>query len=189
MKIKQSIAVILLFVVASASHATRLFLEAGIHAGGDEITAVDFFGNAESIKAGELVSGSVGLISELNESIELRTSIGVKLGFVAADNGDLDFTRVPVEAMFFTSNGKSVNFGAGLTYHINPKFNADDLFLASDVSFDDALGFVAEVDFKLGEKGYIGIKLTSIDYETKNSGFGTTTIDGNSVGIVIGISF
>jgi len=56
-----------------------------------------------------------------------------------------------------------------------------------DITFDDAVGFVVEVDFKLGEKGYMGLKGTSIDYDAQAPFAGT--IDGNSVGVVIGVRF
>ncbi|MDH5472682.1 MAG: hypothetical protein OEY87_10955 [Gammaproteobacteria bacterium] len=191
MKIVQSILAVSLLAIATASNAdNRFFAEAGIHFGGDNLVTVAFIGGgSESINAGELLSGSVGMISDISESLKLRASIGIKFDAISAVNGDISFTRFPLEGMLFTNNAEGFNFGAGITYHLAPELDASGPVLSGNVPFDDALGFVAEVDYLLSEKAYLGFKLTSIDYEIENAFPGTPAVDGNSFGIVIGVSF
>jgi hypothetical protein len=178
----------ILFFASSTSQAGGLFLEGGIHTGGDDLITVNFSGGgSESIEAGGLISLSAGWISDINEDMEVRTSAGIKFDSVDADNGDLDFTRYPVSLMLF-SKGEKVSAGIGATYHLGPKFESSGFTGNFTIDFDDALGFVAEIDFKLGEKAYLGLLATVIDYEVSNA-FGSATVDGNSVGLVIGLRF
>ena len=193
MEIKKFVSVLFLLLLSRSALAASLFLEGGLHFGGDTIATLVFVGGeTETIKAGELLSASIGLIGDVSDDLEARASIGIKMDIVFAQNGDADFTRLPLEFMLF-NKGESVSFGLGLSYHLGPKFSASGTFAGGNtyINFEDALGVVAEVDYMLGEerKGYLGIKATFIDYETENIGFGTATISGNSVGVVIGVRF
>ncbi|MDH5387513.1 MAG: hypothetical protein OEY06_03570 [Gammaproteobacteria bacterium] len=173
-----------LILTSLTTQASNLLLEAGLHFGGDELASVGFAGgSSESIEAGGLISLSAGLVSEIDEGLKLRTTIGIKFDSITASNGDLDFTRYPVSAMLF-KNGEVFNAGIGATYHLSPEFESTGFAGDFSVSFDNAFGFVAEVDYKLGEKAYVGLKATIIDYE-----IGSSKIDGNSFGVVIGTSF
>lgn len=179
----------LFIVVCGHSHAARLFIQGGLHFGGDKLVSATFVGGAtESVEAGGLISGSIGLISDINETVELRTSLGIKLDAVFADNGDITFSRFPVEVMLFTK-GDELRFGAGISYHLSPELEIDLPFSGNAiVAFDDAAGFVAQIEYRLGERGHLGLKATVIDYEISNS-VSSATVDGNSIGVVIGARF
>lgn len=178
----------LLVFTSTTIQASNLFMEGGLHFGGDELASVQFVGGpTESIDAGGLISGSIGLISDINDTVELRTSIGIKFDLITAENLDMNFTRFPLTAMLF-SIGEKVSFGLGATYHLNPTLDISGSLGSTDAEFDDAFGLVAEIDFKLGERGYIGLKATFIDYEL-NTAFGSSEVSGNSTGIVIGSRF
>lgn len=173
-----------LILASSTTQASNLLLEAGLHFGGDELASVGFTGgDSESIEAGGLISFAAGLVSEIDEGLELRTTIGIKFDSITASNGELDFTRYPISAMLF-KKGEVFNAGIGATYHLNPEFESSGFAGDFSASFDNAFGFVAEIDYKLGEKAYVGLKATIIDYE-----IGSSKVDGNSFGIVIGTSF
>jgi hypothetical protein len=186
--------VLFLLLLSRQTLAASVFIEGGLHFGGDTVGGTIVLDNGETvnIKAGELLTGSVGLIGDISENLEARGSIGIKLDGVFAENGDVAFIRIPLELMLFTK-GESVSFGVGFSYHLGSNYSASGTFTGGDldVDFDDALGAVAEVDFKFGSENqaYIGVKATSIDYETSNTSLGTTTFNGNSVGVVIGIRF
>jgi len=119
--------------------------------------------------------------------MELRSSIGIKMDGIFAENGELVFIRLPLEVMAF-STGDTLRFGAGLSYHLSPELKIDDPSLPSTtIDFDDALGFVAQLEHRLGERGHIGLKATFIDYEISGTGGGT--VSGDSIGIIIGARF
>jgi hypothetical protein len=193
MESNKFLSIAFLLLVSSPAQAASVFLEGGLHFGGDTIATLVFVdGSTETINAGELLSGSIGLIGDINEDMELRSSIGIKMDLIFASNGDADFTRFPLEFMLFTK-GESVSIGLGLSYHLDPTFTASGSFIGgtASINFDDALGLVAEADYMLGSENqaYLGIKATFIDYETTDFGFGTATISGNSLGVVIGVRF
>ena len=188
MKIILSIVSTILFLTAPTVQASNLLLEAGIHAGGDELVNVTFVGGMEqSMKAGGLISLSVGLISEIDETLELRTTLGYKFDSITMENGDLDFSRYPITAMLF-NKGEKFSMGIGTTYHLNPKFKSSGFAGNFTVDFDNAIGFIAEVDYKLNERAYVGIQLTTIDYEV-NTTLGSDKVNGNSFGVVTGARF
>lgn len=179
----------ILSIFAVSSKADGLFGEIGLHLGGDKIRDVGFIGGgSDSIRAGELLSIAGGVVMDVNEQLEARISAGLKFDLVTADNGDLDFTRIPLELLFFKKN-EQWNVGGGVTYHLNPELTGTGAASGAGEDYDDAFGFVLEADYILSTGAYLGIKLTFIEYETVDLGLGTTTYDGDSVGLVIGIKF
>lgn len=175
-----------LLTTPSFSQAEDFFVQGGLHFGGDTLATVTFTdGSSQSIEAGGMISFSGGLITEIAEGIDLRTSLGYKFDDITASNGGMDFSRIPVTAMVFTK-GELFNAGFGATYHLNPSFSATGV-LTGDITidYDDALGFVGELDFPLSNgRAYVALKATFIEYT-----IGPVKIDGNSVGILIGTTF
>lgn len=178
----------LLFLTNSTARASNLLLEAGLHIGGDKLATVNFLdGESQSMDAGGMISLAAGLKSEIVKGLELRTTIGIKFDNITASNGEVDFTRFPVNAML-VKKGEVFSIGIGATYHLNPEFKASGFTGGYTASYNNALGFIAEVDYALNEKAYLGLKATAIDYEI-NGIFTSTKINGNSIGVVIGVSF
>jgi len=59
---KQSFMFVLLLCVSCQAAAVGVFVEGGLHSGGDTIvTAVFTDGSTESIKAGDFISGAIGI--------------------------------------------------------------------------------------------------------------------------------
>jgi len=186
------IILLLLTLATSNAHAVRWTGEAGIHLGGDTLAnTVDRNGNDFKIKAGDLITLGIGPHFDLTDNTHIRTLIGWKVDSVQAlsdssiDSSSTDntkFSRFPLDVMYFYQT-RNWNFGGGLTYHMNPSLSGD---LINKVNYDNALGYALEVAFRLGEFFYLGGKYTIINYKEKNS---NAKVDGNSVGVVIGITF
>lgn len=167
------------------------YVHAGLDFGGDEMVEVFFDdGESDEINAGELLYVAGGLIVQtaprLNEHLETQLTIGWKFDSVDAENGDVTFSRFPLEALQFVKNGRW-RFGGGLTYHLNPTLEGDGVVGDLDVEFDDALGVVAQVDFAANNHLLIGGRLTFIDYEIDD--VDAESVDGNSFGIFAGARF
>lgn len=189
MIIKKSLQVIPALLLATTSiEASNIFIEGGIHFGGDDVGGIDFVGGgSETIEAGGLLSGSVGVITDIQDNMELRLSLGFKYDFVTAENAEITFMRMPLTAMLF-SKGEKISFGAGATYHLDPEAELTGSLGGGTVQYDDAFGLVAEIDHTLGERGYVGMKFTLIDYDVSNCAF-CSSKNGNSIGFVIGARF
>jgi len=170
----------------STPSAAGMFVQAGLHAGGDTLATVDFFNaDDQSIKAGGLVSGSVGYEADLSDAILMKLSAGVKFDTIDATNAEVDFIRYPLNGMIFFKT-KNLHLGAGITQHLGVKLSVDGEFGSDNVTFKDATGFVLQMDYLLNERGYLSLVLTSIDYELKGT---NESVDGNSIGVVIGYRF
>lgn len=174
-----------ILLLPMSSYAVDVFLQGGVHFGGDDIITATFTnGDTEKIKGGELLTVSAGLGMEVHENLEARFMAGIKFDSINAENGDVDFYRYPLEALLMYKAAEKVYLGGGLSYHLNPNISGDGIAANANIDFDDALGFVVELDYVLSNGGYLGVKLTSIDYEA----FGQSA-SGNSIGGLLGFRF
>ena len=177
-------------IMSSNAYAVKWVGEAGLHTGGDElITATTTAGESQDIEGGGLYSISTGLQFDIDKTSNIRALIGYKADSITASNGSFDWDRIPIDVMYFYQT-QQWSFGGGLTYHMNPEFSGSATGLnplVIDIKFKDALGYVLEVDYRLGKSFYVGAKYTAIDYEYES--FANEKIDGNSIGVVIGFVF
>jgi len=181
----RKIYLVVLLLCSGNAYSTNVFVQGGLHVGGDELIEAEFDnGDDEDIKAGELISLSVGVGTDLDENTEARLMVGVKFDSINADNGDIDFFRYPVTALVMYKTSEKISIGGGVTYHLNPGLSGDGVASVVDVDFDDALGFVLGAEYQLSNGGYAGIQFTSIDYEVSG-----IDVSGNSIGLILGFRF
>ena len=163
-----------------------VFAQGGLHFGGDTLATVSFFGGEDqSIDAGGLISGSIGYEVDISDMLLIKASAGIKFDSIPASNIDVDFTRTTMNGMVFFK-GEKFHFGVGVEQHSNIELSIDGFAGSATAEFEDATGLVMQLDYLLNERGYIGFKLTSIDYQQPNS---SVEIDGSSFGILIGFRF
>lgn len=148
------------------------------------------------IKAGGLVHIAGGLsFSEYgSDHLETQLTFGMKADSVSGSNGTASFYRWPVELLQFYKQGR-FRLGGGLTYHMNPEVECDiDHPTAGchyTVPFDDVLGYVLQTDFVMDfpegaalREITMGARYTAIDYE-----YAGASVDGNSIGLSLGLGF
>jgi hypothetical protein len=160
----------------------------GFDFGGDTlVTAVFTSGETESIKSNEglYLGGGVSILSD-SKQVETEVTLSYKFSFIDAQNGSIDWTRWPLDALVFY-RAANVRVGGGVTYHLNPKLDGSGVVGGLNVTFKDSLGFVLGLDWRLGENGYLGIRYTAIDYDVESGGFGTVASRG--VGLALGARF
>jgi len=176
----------LLLAAGIANAGSGLVLEAGLHFGGDKVfgTTVYTTSGATDINAGELYSLGIGVGLDLAPDLETRITFGIKEDGVIASNGDVRFTRYPIDVLFLKRTG-GWKIGGGVTYHLNPEYYDSYDYPTISVPFKDSVGFLLELDRELGVM-YIGGRLTIIDYETTS---GSYKVSGNSFGVIGGIRF
>lgn len=172
--------------VASSAWAldTRFHYKVGYDAGGDTLATPQFTnGDTGSVKANEglFFGGGVALVSDAN-NIETELSVSYKIGGTFAENGNIKFTTLPLEALVF-NRWSHVRAGGGLTYHTSPrlKVSGAGAGFAANTKYNSALGLVLQVDYRIMEKMNIGVRFTKIEYDQENS---TRSFDGNTIGVV-----
>ncbi|MFV2061436.1 MAG: hypothetical protein ACC653_12190 [Gammaproteobacteria bacterium] len=174
----------LVFFINQNAHALKWTAEAGMHTGGDEISVLNTNGNPDSFKAGELMTMAIGPQIALSTTSNIRMMFGWKFNAMHSMNSSSDnikFTRYPIDVMYFYQT-KKWNFGAGLSYHLNPEVSG----VLTNLKYDDALGYSVEIDYRFMGSFYMGGRYTTIDYKQETTG---AKIDGSSIGFVMGIVF
>lgn len=173
-------AVLLFALVDRASAQLQGVVKVGFDYGGDSLVTVRFIdGSTASIDANEgfYLAGGIAWIDDVR-SLESHLTIGWKSASINAANGDLDFTRFPLEAMVFY-NTYSFRYGGGLTYHLNPELKVSGA--APDVGrdYDDAVGIILQVDYRATDYLGIGLRYTVLEYsgpgdDARANGLGLT---------------
>jgi hypothetical protein len=183
----------LVFLAASAAlgaHAVevRPLLKAGYDAGGETLATVVFTsGDRENIKANEgfYVGGGAAILDEAR-SMEYQVTVAYKFELIDANNGDVEWTRIPLEALAFYRFTR-VRVGGGLAYHLNPRLEGSGVVGGLDVKFKNALGLVLQADWLITPKIALGARYTALEYDAKSPATGSAK--SNGVGVAFSIHF
>ncbi|PCI43222.1 MAG: hypothetical protein COB51_11815 [Moraxellaceae bacterium] len=155
----------------------------GLTLGGDEIITVEYEeGDDGTIEGGGffLFGGGVKYRLE-NSPLEVQATLGYHFDSENAENGDIEFTRFPIDVLGFYNTGNH-RVGAGITYHLNPEFSIDiDSEFNDSIAFDNAVGFVTEYNYLFENNIAVGVRYTSIEYSPE-------TFDGDLDGSYVGVT-
>ena len=174
----------LLSIAVSPAYAldTNFAFKAGYDTGGDTLVTVVFLGGeTDKIKAnaGLFLGGGVSIVNDAKD-VETEITLNYKVDDITAANGDVTWSRWPIDALVFYRE-PSVRFGGGLTYHLNPNLSGSGVVSGLNVNFKDALGFVLQVDWRMTEKLNLGVRYTALDYDVEGGG---GSVKSNGLGIV-----
>jgi hypothetical protein len=173
--------------VPIACHAVdvRPVFKAGIDFGGEKIVTATFTnGKTDSIKANEglYLGGGVSILTD-SKDIEVEATASGKYTSISASNGDITWTRFPLEALVFY-RFPNVRLGGGLTYHVSPKLKGSGVVGGLNVKVDDALGAVLQADYLITQKVSVGGRYTLLEYKANG-----VAAKSNGVGITFGMTF
>ena len=160
----------------------------GYDTGGDTAKTVYTTDGDKTIKANEgFFVGAGFAVRNAAKTLETNITVNWKYTGIHASNGDVNFTRFPVDALLFYT-GQKFKVGAGITYHLNPKIDGSGAGSGYSADYEDALGAMAEVDYRLGSAA-IGLRYTSIKYKPSGASSGGNSIKGDGVGLVLSAVF
>lgn len=168
---------------ANAAEA-RPVVVAGYDTGGGDIQNVTFGGGTtDTIKANEglYLGGGVSLLNGAR-NVEFLGTLSYKYQAIHANNGDITWTRFPVDALLFYRR-QSFRAGGGATYVIRPRLKGSGEVSYIDAGFDNALGAVLQADYLMGGLA-LGLRYTMLEYKG-----GGTTVKSNGVGASLGFTF
>ncbi|MCP5207972.1 MAG: hypothetical protein H7A01_12250 [Hahellaceae bacterium] len=169
-------------MLPDAEKPLSFVLTGGLTYGGDELAELRFTdGDSQKIKAGALLYVGTGFLARFSDSpMSLQATINYHFDISTAENGDATFSRVPLEVIGFYTKDK-FRFGAGLSYHLKPTLDIDTDRGSINNKFDDALGYVLQVDYLAAKNLALGARILAIEYEASDVDF---SADGNSVGLI-----
>jgi hypothetical protein len=185
---KRTIVAGLLAASACGVHAAefRPLVKAGVDFRGETlVTAVFADGETETMKANEgfYFGGGLAVIEEARR-FELHATVAYKFGVINASNGEIEWTRFPLEVLAFYRFQK-VRVGGGLTYHLSPRLEGDGVVGGLDVRFKDALGALLQVDWLFTQNLAVGARYTVLKYEAEGAFRG----DAHSKGLGVTFSY
>lgn len=184
---KKIIAGMIPLMVATMLHAeVKPLFNLGFEAGGDRLQTVTFTnGDTEYIKAGDgfIIEGGAEIQSDAHFGMHLL--LGLKADSVGGDNGDVMFYRTTLTGLG-TYRVNEFTMAAGLTYHLSPELDGDGVASNVNVPFEDALGTVIQLGYRVVPDMDIGLRATMISYDVENS---PVSVDGDSIGMYLGFTF
>lgn len=174
-----------LIVMTSPSMAmdTGFAYKLGYDTGGDTLVTVTFTnGDTANIKAnrGLFLGGGVSLLNDAR-NVETEITLSYKIDDITASNGDVTWSRWPLEALVFYRTPK-VRVGGGITYHLNPDLTGSGVASGLNVNFKNSLGLVAQADWRVSKSFNLGLRYTAMDYELEGP---STSVKSNGIGIVL----
>lgn len=185
-----AVPVLALFAWAAAAPAaaraaeTRPVLVAGYDTGGDDIKDVAFTsGQSDSIEANEgfYLGGGVSVLNGAG-NVEFLGSLSSKYQRIHASNGDITWTRFPLDALVFYRM-RSLRLGGGVSYVLHPRLKGSGDASSINTAFPNALGAVLQGDYLLGRVS-LGVRYTVLDYKSAGG-----TVKSNGLGVSFGIAF
>jgi hypothetical protein len=110
---------------------------------------------------------------------------------VVAKNGDITFSRLPLELLAFAHGSEQWRFGAGLRKALRAKYS-ESVDGTPDYStrMTAKPGFILQAEYLWDERGSVFVRYVAEKYEHHYSGWGgqyTDTYKGDHVGV--GLSF
>ena len=130
------------------------FVGLGLTFGGEDIATVEYTnGTNKTLSSGGLVDIQAGLEYGLTGlPVAVQATVGYHADTANARNGDMTFSRVPVEVIALYDLGNQWRLGGGVRSATSGKFtgSGDGAYtaLGSSTTFKSTLGWLAEVEFK-----------------------------------------
>ena len=167
----------------------RFIAGIGVTGGGDRLATARYrnyyYYEDRDIRAGQLLQIHGGIEWRVAPAVTMQATIGYHGDSVDGWNGDIDFTRYPLELLAHYQFAPMWRVGGGLRYTINPRLDGWSIDRSGvardlDVKFKRSLGPVIEVEFLVAR--WVGIKLRGAFERYKPRGGGPTA-DGNHIGL------
>ncbi len=167
-----------------ANLGAHFMLTGGLTYGGDKLATITYTnGDNVDIHGGGLILFGAGGVYRFEKNWETQLSINYQFDKANAKNGDATFDRFPIDLLGFYRSGAH-RFGAGVTYHINPKYDANfDIANGKQkVDFDNALGAVIEYDYFFNNSVSLGVRYANIKYKSSDI---AGSVDGSYGGVLV----
>jgi len=165
---------------ASADQGFNLMYSVGLTGGGEKMAETN---TGSSLTTGGLMLFSIGTTYQFeNPAFQIQAAFGYHFDELNADNGSADFKRTYVELIpFYVMD--NIRVGMGVINVMSPEYS--DPF--GGIKFDDASGTVLEVNWRLGNRGWWGLRYADLTYEANSlDGIPVTgSFDGSYFGVTL----
>ncbi len=165
----------------------RFLVGAGITFGGDRLATAEYEDGGEiDIRAGSMLSLYAGMEYAVSPELALQATVGYHVDNATADNGDIRFSRYPVELLALYKVSPTWRIGGGARFVNSPKLSSSGAGYIGNFKFDNTVGAVLEAEYATSPKWGVKVRYVAEKYEEKVSGGKT---DGNHVGVLLNYYF
>lgn len=151
---------------AAKDAGVHFILTGGLTAGGDTIATAEYTnGTSNNLKGGGLVQLGGGILWQ-SASMPLATAFTVNyhVDNASGSNGDIRFSRIPLEAIAYYTGVEKWRFGAGVRLVQSPKLVADINNVKETVKYKDATGVVVEAGYGITPNAWINVRYVAEKY-------------------------
>lgn len=161
------------------------FIGGGLTFGGDKLAKIYYTnGDESSVTAGGLVDVRVGVDYRLaNSPFALQGSVGYHVADASARNGNLRFSRVPVEVLGHWYLTDAWKIGVGARKATSPELHSSGAATIGDYKFDSNTGFILEGEYMFNPKFGLKVRYVNEEYKAKNLA-NAEKIDGSHAGVI-----
>lgn len=165
-----------------AQSRTRLVIGLGLTHGGDKLASVDYTnGSSVSLYGGGLLVLHGGIEVQATEALSWQLTAGYHISAASASNGDVRFSRYPLNLLAHYAVAPKVRLGGGVEYASSPKFVVNGSLGDVHVGFRASTGPVAELEYLFTPR--FGMKLRGALHRYRDD-LRRETIDGSYLGLM-----
>ena len=158
----------------------RFLVGMGLTGGGDTlVTATYNNGDDVDIRAGQMIAFNTGIDYRVTPEFSFQATIGYHTDRASAKNGDLSFTRIPMELLAYYNVNQQWRIGGGARYVSSTKLSSSGAASIGNFEFKNTLSAVAEAEYLSGPNWGFKVRLVNEKFEYKVGG---GKVDANHIG-------
>jgi opacity protein-like surface antigen len=173
---------------AEETKALNFYGIVGVTAGGDKLyTAYYTNGDSVDIHAGGLFQFGGGIDYRFNDQFSLQFGVNYHVDQASAKNGDIEFSRWPIELIGHYHFNESWRIGAGARFVNGAKISGSGFASAiTDTKADNTVGLVLEGEYFFNP--HFSVKVRGVSEKYQFPGVAEKT-SGNHIGAFAGFYF
>ena len=176
-----------LALAQSAPMRSNLFVNLGYGSGGDTLASVTMTdGSSQSIKAGKGVTIKGGVEFWIGQNATFQLSGAYQVDDTTATNGNITFSRWPIEGLMFWNMSEQVRLGGGLRKSTGAKLKGSGVASSfGSYLLESTTGIVLEGEYLFTPQAGITLRYVKESF-TVNGG---PSISGDHVGVGLNYHF
>ena len=154
----------------------------GFTFGGDKLATAQYEnGTNVDIRAGALVAFTAGIDYRVNPEFSFQGTIGYHTDRAGASNGDITFSRIPMELLAYYHVSPQWRIGGGARYVSSVELSSSGAGSgAGNFEFKNTLSPVIEAEYMMNPKLGFKVRYVSEKFEEKTS---SQKIDASHIGL------
>ncbi len=162
----------------------------GLSFGGDRLAIVQFAnGDTESVRGGGLAQFGAGIVWQPPVApLSVQATVNYHVDNVTASNGDVTWSRVPMEVLAFYTGVPGWRLGGGARFVSSARLRSEVNGFTDTVHFKDTTGLVLEAGFQVSPRFWINGRVVSEQYEASSVNGVSITPLGRTSGQSFGIN-